>query len=223
MKNFLAIVLVVAFGCSVTVGQEPAKPPAAEKSPYKALGAPANPKVPARWNIYHDYTQSAKLLADLARAHPEFAKMQSVGKTYGGREMWVLTVTNFAKGEADKKPAMWIDGAIHANEIQATEVVLYTAWYLCEMRQESDVVKRLLDERTFYLLPMMSPDSRDAHFYEPNTTHSPRTGQRPIDDDKDGLVDEDGPDDLDGDGSITMMRVKDKNGRYKPHPDFRRC
>jgi hypothetical protein len=220
MKTFCAIVLSALICCQSAPAQEPSKQPAKDKSPYKALGAPANPKVPARWNIYHDYAESAKLLADLAKAHPEFAKLQSVGKTYGGREMWVLTVTNFAKGDSEKKPAMWIDGAIHANEIQATEVVLYTAWYLCEMRQDSDVVKRLLDERTFYLLPMMSPDSRDVHFYEPNSTHSPRSGQRPVDDDKDGLVDEDGPDDLDGDGSITMMRVKDKNGRFKPHPDF---
>ena len=52
----------------------------------------------------------------------------------------------------------------------------------------------------------------------------PRTrralGQRPVDDDKDGLVDEDGPDDLDGDGHITQMRIADPNGRYKPHPDY---
>jgi hypothetical protein len=78
----------------------------------------------------------------------------------------------------------------------------------------------LLKERTFYLMPMMSPDSRDAHFTEPNTTHSPRTGQRPIDDDRDGLVDEDKPEDLNGDGHITSMRRRDPNGRYKPHPRY---
>ena len=63
--------------------------------------------------------RSARLLSDLAKAHPEFAKLQSVGKTYAGREMWMLTVTNFAKGDAEKKPAvhatplnhvgLWID------------------------------------------------------------------------------------------------------------------
>ena len=79
---------------------------------------------------------------------------------------------------------------------------------------------RLLDERTFYIMPMMSPDSRDAHMYEPNSTHSPRGGQRPVDDDRDGLVDEDKPDDLDGDGHITQMRIRDPNGRWKPHPDY---
>lgn len=209
--TLLGIVLLSLFVASA---------PAQEKSPYKALGAPSNPKVAAHWNRYHDYAESAKLLADLAKAHPKFAKLQSVGKTYGNREMWVITITNFEKGPDAERPAFWIDGAIHANEIQATEVALYTAWYLLEMREHNEMVKRLLDERAFYILPMMSPDSRDAHFYEPNTTHSPRSGQRPIDDDKDGLFDEDGPDDLDGDGHITQMRVHDKNGRWKPHPDY---
>jgi hypothetical protein len=81
-------------------------------------------------------------------------------------------------------------------------------------------VTELVDSRTFYILPMMSPDSRDAHMYRPNSTHSPRSGQRPVDDDLDGLFDEDGPDDLDADGQITQMRVRDPNGRWKPHPDY---
>src|SRR5205085_9723258 len=99
---------------------------AQEKSPYKALGAPSNPKVVAHWNRYHDYGESARLLQDLARAHPKFARLQSIGKTYGDREMWVITITNFEKGPDADRPAFWIDGAIHANEIQATEVALYT-------------------------------------------------------------------------------------------------
>ena len=209
----LLVAACVAFARS-GVAEEKAKPN------YTAVGTPAKPKVAAQWNRFHDYTEATRLFQELAKAHPEFARLQSLGKTYRNREMWVLTVTNFAAGEEAARPAMWIDGAIHANEIQATEVVLYTAWLLLEMRGESEMVKRLLNERVFYLMPMMSPDSRDAHFYEPNSTHSPRSGQRPVDDDKDGLVDEDGPDDLDGDGHITMMRVRDPNGRWKPHPDF---
>ncbi|MDX1944754.1 MAG: M14 family metallopeptidase [Pirellulaceae bacterium] len=196
--------------------------PAEEKPklPYQTLGAPRVAKVQAEWNRFHDHAQATKIIQNLAAAYPDLTRLQSLGKSHGGREMWLLTVTNFAKGDANSRPAMWIDGGIHANEIQSVEVVLYTAWFLCEMADESDVVRRLLDERVFFLLPMMSPDSRDAHFYEPNTTHSPRTGQRPFDDDRDGLVDEDGPDDLDGDESITLMRVRDPNGRYKPHADF---
>jgi hypothetical protein len=209
------LVLLGLAGVPATVAQD--KP---DKAVYQPPGAPANPKVQARWNKYHDYSESAQLLADLAREFPHLCRLQSLGKSYGSREMWLLTITHFETAADDAKPAFWIDGGIHANEIQSVEVALYTAWYLAETYSRNPMVTRLLQERTFYILPMLSPDSRDAHFYEPNSTHSPRSGQRPVDDDRDGLFDEDGPDDLDGDGSITQMRVRDPNGRWKPHPDF---
>lgn len=190
------------------------------KSPYQPMGAPADPKVPARWNRYHDYAQCTKLLKAMADAHADRARLQTLGRSYGGREMWLLTITSFEQGDDRSKPAFWIGSAIHANEIQGTEVALYTAWYLLEMYGRNPLITRLVDERTFYLVPMMSPDSRDAHMYRPNTTSSPRAGQRPVDDDRDGLVDEDGPDDVDGDGHITEMRVRDPNGRWKPHPRY---
>jgi hypothetical protein len=193
---------------------------AQDKIVYQPAGAPADPKVEARWNKYHDYAEATELLKNLARSHPELCKLQSLGKSYGGREMWVLTLTNAKKGAESEKPAYWIDGCIHANEIQATEVVLYTAWYLAESYGRSPQITRLLDERVFYLMPIMSPDARDAHMAKPNTTHSPRSGLRPVDDDKDGRTDEDGADDLDGDEHITQMRIKDPNGRYKPHPNY---
>jgi hypothetical protein len=206
---------IICAACGSVSAQE-ASP---AKQLYKALGAPSNPQVAMQWNRYHDYAEATKLMQDLAKAFPEHCKLQSLGKTYGKRDMWVMTITNFAQGPDTERSAFWIDAAIHANEIQASEVALYTGWYLLEMR-DSDAVKRLLDERVFYILPMMSPDSRDAHFYEPNTTHSPRSGQRPFDDDQDGLVDEDDVDDLDGDGHIATMRIRDSNGRYKPHAEF---
>lgn len=190
------------------------------KFPYKAVGAPSEPRVAARWNRYHDHAEATKLLKDLAAAYPHLAKLESLGKSYGEREMWVMTVGNQKSPHGPTRPAFWIDGGIHANEIQSVEVVLYTAWFLLESYDTNETIHRLLNERQFYLMPMMSPDSRDAHFYRPNTTHSPRGGQRPVDDDRDGLTDEDPADDIDGDGHITQMRVKDPNGRYKPHEDF---
>lgn len=182
---------------------------------YTPMGAPPDPKVEVHWNRYHDYAAITRVAEALAREHPKLVKLESLGKSYGKRDMWVLTISN---GPAAEKPAFYIDGGIHANELQGPEVVLYTAWFLAESYGRHETITRLLDERAFYLVPMMSPDSRDAHMHEPATTHSPRSGQRPIDDDQDGLTDEDGPDDLDGDGHITQMRVRDTNGRWKPHP-----
>jgi len=54
---------------------------------------------------------------------------------------------------------------------------------------------------------------------EPNTMHHPRWNYRPIDNDGDGLFDEDPEEDLNGDGEISSMRKKDPYGRFKPDPD----
>ena len=199
-------------------------PAVTDKLPYQPQGATATPRVEVHWDRYHDYTSATKLLEALAKAFPDRARLVSLGSSYGHRQMWVLTITNFKTGTDADRPAMWIDGGIHANEIQASEVVLYTAWYLLEMYDSVPRVRELVDGRTFYLMPMMSPDSRDAHFYEPNTTHSPRAGQRPIGDAREG-AERDDPrddprDDLDRDGSLTEMRIRDPNGRYKPDPDY---
>lgn len=191
-----------------------------DKLPYQPEGATATPHVEVRWNRYHDYTAATRLLQALAKAFPDRTRLVSLGPSYGNRQMWVLAITNFKTGSDMDRPAMWIDGGIHANEIQASEVVLYTAWYLLEMYDSVPRVRDLVDNRTFYLMPMMSPDSRDAHLYEANTTHSPRSGQRPIGDARDGAVRDEPRDDLDNDGSLTQMRIRDPNGRFKPDPNF---
>ncbi len=144
-----------------------------DKLPYQPEGATATPRVEVRWNRYHDYTAATRLLQALAKAFPDRTRLVSLGPSYGNRQMWVLAITNFKTGSDIDRPAMWIDGGIHANEIQASEVVLYTAWYLLEMYETVPRVRDLVDNRTFYLMPMMSPDSRDAHLYEPNTHAQP--------------------------------------------------
>lgn len=213
MKHLLhwIAILVLASVVSPAVGAEPL---------YQPAGAPADPKVPVQWNRYYDYAQATRLLKAFAGEHKDLATLQSLGRSYGGREIWLLTISNPRTGEHRSKPAFWTDGGIHGNEIQSTEVTLYTAWYLLEMYGRNEFITRLVDERTFYMVPMLSPDSRDAHMHGPASTHSPRTGMRPFDADCDGLFDEDGPNDLDNDGHITQMRVRDPNGRYVPHPKY---
>lgn len=187
---------------------------------YHPVGMISTPKVQVSWNRYHDVEQITKILKSLAKTYPQMCRLQSLGKSYEKRELWMMTITDFNRGKAEEKSAFWIDGGIHANEIQGPEVALYTIWYLLEMAEHNAFVKRLLEERVFYICPVFNPDSRVAHMQKANNTHMPRTGQIPRDDDGDGLIDEDGFDDLDGDGHITMMRIKDDYGNFKPDPDF---
>jgi hypothetical protein len=191
----------------------------AETHYFQALGAPSERKVDVSWNRYHDCEGLANILKQLNTAFPDLIRLYSIGKSYEEREIWCLEVTNRECGDPQRKAGMYIDGNIHGNEVQAGEVVAYTAWYLCESYGKVETITKLLDERVFYLLPTINPDGRDYWFYSPNTPHSSRSGKKPVDNDRDGLFDEDGTDDLDGDGVIATMRKLDPNGRWKPHPD----
>lgn len=172
-------------------------------------------KVPIEFNRYHTVDEINGSLRKLAVAYPDICRVESIGKSLQGREMLVLVITNSKTGPDSTKPAMWIDGAVHANEIQAAEAVLYSAWYLTKHAGTTAAITKLVDERAFYLLPMVNPDSRDAWFKGPSTPNNFRSNQRPIDDDRDGVADEDGPDDLDGDGSITQMWKEEPSGRWE--------
>src|SRR6185436_17621852 len=62
--------------------------------------------------------------------------------------------------------------------------------------------------------------ARDHYIYQPNSPHSPRSGLAPRDNDGDGRIDEDGFDDLNGDGHISFMRRRNPNGQFKENPEF---
>ena len=185
---------------------------------FKAAGSPAKPKVNVSWNRYYDYGGITDICKKIAAAHPQLAKLESIGKSYLGKDMWVLTITDFKKGDPDKKPGMYIDGNIHSNEVQGSEFALYTAWYLTETFTDTKFIQELLADKVFYIVPTINPDARDSYFHDANTGSSPRSGVIPIDNDRDGQVNEDGYDDLDGDGHIVMMRRKNSNGRYRVDP-----
>ena len=190
---------------------------------FKAAGSPSKPKVNVSWNRYNDYGGITDICKKIAAAYPQLAKLESIGKSYLGKEMWVLTITDFKKGDPDKKPGMYIDGNIHSNEVQGSEFALYTAWYLTESFADTKFIQELLADKVFYIVPTINPDARDSYFHDANTGSSPRSGVIPVDNDRDGQVNEDGYDDLDGDGHIVMMRRKNTNGRYRVDPaDTRR-
>jgi hypothetical protein len=185
---------------------------------FKAAGSPAKPKVAVSWNKYYDHGGITDICKKIAAAYPNLARLESIGKSFKGRDIWALTITDFKNGEADKKPGMYIDGNIHSNEVQGSEFVLYTAWYLTESFADTKFIQELLADKVFYLVPTINPDARDSYFHDPNTGSSPRSGVIPVDNDRDGLVNEDGYDDLDNDGHIVFMRRKSTNGRLRADP-----
>ncbi len=184
-----------------------------------AAPLPLRAEVTLSFDHFYDTAELTRALNALREAYPQFVTLTSIGKSVQGRDIWAVILNNPKTGPAESKPGYYMDGNIHGNEIQGTEVVLYTAYYLLKSYGKTDQATRLLDERSFYFVPTVNPDSRDYFLHKATNSDSPRSGLQPYDDDRDGLLDEDGPEDLDGDGSITMMRKKDPNGQYKADPN----
>ncbi len=182
---------------------------------FKAAGSPVNPKVQASWNKYYTYDGIADLCKRLAKEYPDLVTIESAGKSYKGRDIIALTISYKKNQNPDLKPGFYIDGNIHSNEIQGTEMALYTAWYLCEMYEENTFINQLLKDKVFYIIPTINPDARQYFMDEPNTASSPRSGLVPMDNDRDGLYDEDKYDDLNNDGIISQMRRKSPDGTYR--------
>ena len=140
-------------------------------------------KVNIAWNRFYDYDEISQLARQLVDAYPELLSMQSLGKSEQGREMWLITLNNPKTGSDTEKPAIYIDGNVHGNEIQGAEAVMYSIWYLTKSYGKVQSLTELMDRVSFYFLPMQNPDGRDYWFDEPNTSSSSRSGQRPTDND----------------------------------------
>jgi hypothetical protein len=186
----------------------------AQEKFFRAIGTPHEPKVEASWNRYNTYDGVVDIMKKIAKAYPKLARLESIGKSYEDRSIYMLTISDFNTGNPDDKPAMYIDGNIHSNEIQGAEFSLYTAWYLTEMFNDLEFINQLLKDKTFYIVPTINPDARDNYMKEPNTPHSPRSGMIVLDNDGDGEAGEDGFDDLNGDNHITYMIRKSPTGRF---------
>lgn len=181
--------------------------------------ASAQISVPLRFDRYYTLEETIEAIKALNKAYPALTRTVMVGKSEEGREIWALEINNPKTGPAAEKPGVYVDGNIHGNEIQAGEVVLYLADYLLKNHGSNTEITKVVDKNAFYLIPVVNVDGRHHFMTGGNSMNNNRSIRIPRDDDKDGLFDEDGPNDLDGDGNICRMRIKDPNGKWRTDPN----
>lgn len=162
---------------------------------------------------YSNYATQTSRLNALVKNYPGLASVQSLGKTNGNKDIWLLTL---GSGKTAAKPAIAVVGGTEGAHLLGMELAIGFAEDLLKSAN-TDSIKALLDKTTYYVFPNMSPDAMEQYFaklkYERNGNATE------TDDDRDGKLNEDGYDDLDGNGKITMMRVESPIGNYKINPD----
>jgi len=176
---------------------------------------------PISWSRYYNYAEWTKIMHDIQKKYPQLSDIQSIGKSRMGRDQYLITITAKETGKHSEKTAMWVDGAIHGNEVNGITCSLYLMWYLLTRYDYDPYVHDLVNKCTFYILPGLNVDANHSFVVHPNTPNNPREPFRPEDNDGDGLYDEDRTEDVDGDGELSTMYKEDPNGSYKLSPDKR--
>ena len=158
---------------------------------------------------YHKPEEIAAALQDLAKANPAFAKVHLLAKSPGGRDLVLLEIGPETAKTAKTLPAVFVAADMDGTVPLSAEAALWLAQSLCGKAD-------LRADRTWYILACGNPDAASHYFAKPRRLDS--RNARPKNDDQDDATDEDGPDDLDGDGLIAQIRVKDPEGTWMAIP-----
>ena len=168
-----------------------------------------------RFDTYYRYAELTAFLKNWAETYPHLCRLESIGPSYEGRDIWLMIITNFETGPDTEKPAYWADGNIHATEVSASTAALYLINKLLTQHGQDEKVTYALDTRAFYIVPRLNPDGAEWALADQPKYIRSSTRPYPRTDTLDGLHEED----VDGDGRILQMRLKDPNGSWKVHPD----
>lgn len=195
--------------------------------------------VPITFDDYHGYDGTVDYLRRVAREHPDITELLEIGRSNQGRPIHVLVISRMDNGTTidrhvslarpraegvrnvtpmeswQGKPGVWIDGGTHGNEYTGTEVSLYVVDKLVGGYGTDERITALVDDNVFYVCPIVNPD---GVYNSVQRGISQRQNSMEVDDDGDGRVNEDGPDDLNGDGKITSFRYPDPEGRWIVDP-----
>jgi murein tripeptide amidase MpaA len=161
---------------------------------------------------FYTYAELNELLASWAESFPGLLELGAIGQSYEGRDIPLATVTSLETGPAAEKPAVFVHAQIHAMEFTGTTAALNLLDHL--LHSDDPRVRHALDTRTFYVVPRVNPDGAEAGLADGRFRRS-SVRPYPFEEPRDGLHRED----VDGDGRVLFMRMPDRNGSWKPHPD----
>lgn len=162
---------------------------------------------------YLDYQALSAQLAAWARDYPEFVHLSSIGKSAQGREIPLLTI---GREPSRVRPAVWIDGNMHASEVCGSSVALAMAEDIIGIHQGRDVaggkslpahMAQAIREALFYVVPRMSPDGAEAVLKTGRYVRS-----SPVNDRANRGHAYWEASDVDGDGQMGYMRQQDPSG-----------
>jgi carboxypeptidase T len=113
---------------------------------------------------YHTYQELTDELHSLQENHSEIMSLTSIGKTYEGRDVWLVKLSDNVSLD-ENEPGILFMGAHHGNEKPSYEVCLFFIRYMVEQYENSSrpEVRSALESTQIYVIPMVNPDGVEAN------------------------------------------------------------
>ena len=160
------------------------------------------------WGHYHNYTEIVDLLLLLNQTYPKLVDVFSIGKSWQNRNIYCIRLTN--ESNTHPKPKLLFVGYHHARELISAELPLYFAVQAATKFGTNETITHMLNYSEIYIIPALNIDGFEAvsqNEWQRKNTH-------PYDEDGDSLLDEDPPDDEDGDGYIEDLVFMNSTNYY---------
>ncbi len=117
----------------------------------------ADPQFPPGNTGFHTYLEMAAEVKATADAHPAIIHRFSIGKSYSGRELWAVKVSdNVMTDEAE--PEVMFDGLHHADEHMSQEMTLAILKWLTTGYGSDTTITNLVDHREIWIIFGLNPD-----------------------------------------------------------------
>ncbi len=206
----LAAVLPLLTSATAASLTPPVRTPAADPAPPATAGrADEHADAEAVLETRLSAADLSTRLAALAAEHPGLCRLVTLGESTGGVPVQGLAIASGAPVPGGRT-GLLITGDFDGRRVADAAIVLDVAAQLLA-RDDLDAA---LGERAIIVIPRPNPDGAEALLGMAGPAHEQTGNGRPDDADHDGRIDEDGPNDLDGDGVITLMRVPDPEGEW---------
>ena len=106
---------------------------------------------------YTSYQETIDFLEKAMGEHPNLIRLQSIGTTWEGRPIMMVTISQDVT-YADDKPALLYTGTIHAREWIGIELATKFVKYIIENYKVNPKLLRALTRNTLYMVPCLNPD-----------------------------------------------------------------
>jgi hypothetical protein len=169
---------------------------------------------------YYSSKSLGERLTSLGGQDPNLIRVRELAESREKRKVWLIDIGLGVEQDRNTRPAMLVVAGIEGNDLVGPFTVVAWIESLLKQFRENPAKAIFLKTTTIYVVPCLNPDATERFFATPQVETC--INGTPLDEDHDGLIDEDGPEDLNGDGLITMMRVEDKEGQYTLDPNDHR-